>query len=255
MKNVFFVVLFLSGCATTPIIPDVSEISYEGDGVLIFKSDITRSSVDRFFELNEIYPIDKIYISSRGGDVASGIDMGLIVYESRIDVVVDDICASSCANYIFPAASEKYIKKDSLLVWHGSAFQGNFVKAGEISLEYRSLQKKEYLFYEKIGVNPLIGTLGQNKNIRIGIARFYQGDFEYSVDVLNFLGVDNINFLDGYWNWRENRLTNSEMRNVFKIDMSAVNISYCDAVVEYVDKTKAVFGTEKNMFGYEGDCP
>ena len=45
--------------------------------------------------------IAKIVISSEGGVVDSGMDMGDYIHKNGIDVEVDGICLSSCANYIW----------------------------------------------------------------------------------------------------------------------------------------------------------
>ncbi len=33
------------------------------------------------------------------------------------------MCFSSCANYVFTSAANKYIREDSLVGWHGSESQ------------------------------------------------------------------------------------------------------------------------------------
>ena len=44
----------------------------------------------------------------------------LWIHERDIDVVVDNWCFSSCANYIFTAAKNKTIKAGAIVGWHGS---------------------------------------------------------------------------------------------------------------------------------------
>lgn len=62
-------------------------------------------------------------ISSGGGEINAGMKMGYWVFDNQIDVVVNGMCMSSCANYIFPAGHRKIINNGSIVAWHGSALQ------------------------------------------------------------------------------------------------------------------------------------
>jgi hypothetical protein len=37
-----------------------------------------------------------------------------------VDVIVEDYCLSSCANYVFPAARHKTVKPGAIVAWHGN---------------------------------------------------------------------------------------------------------------------------------------
>ena len=62
--------------------------------------------------------------------------IGEWIFDHEIDVIVDEICFSSCANYIFTAGKNKIIEKDAIVGWHGSEQQDPFIAAGYgISME------------------------------------------------------------------------------------------------------------------------
>ena len=70
--------------------------------------------------------IKTLVIESGGGDTRAGMDIGEWVHEHGVTVVVDWICFSSCANYIFTAAPAKTIRADAFVGWHGSEQQNRF---------------------------------------------------------------------------------------------------------------------------------
>lgn len=68
---------------------------------------------------------------SGGGDAAAALALGTLVHRYHWDVEVVDVCASSCANYIFPAGNTKYLHERSLLLFHGGPYQANFMEMAE----------------------------------------------------------------------------------------------------------------------------
>jgi len=84
-----------------------------------FDGVISRSAADAFIRLATSNHVDHLIITSPGGDVASAIDMALLIFERKIDVEVTNYCFSSCANYIFPAANNNYITGAGIVAWHG----------------------------------------------------------------------------------------------------------------------------------------
>ena len=70
--------------------------------------------------------IDTLVINSGGGETVGGMDFGEWVHDNGIVVVVDTVCFSSCANYIFTAAPSKSIRENAFVGWHGSEQQNRF---------------------------------------------------------------------------------------------------------------------------------
>jgi hypothetical protein len=78
---------------------------------------------DKFSECLQLLgmkEIAELRINSRGGDIPLTLQLGQSLI-GRIDVlIVDGLCASSCANYILPTARRLIVEPDSLVVLHGS---------------------------------------------------------------------------------------------------------------------------------------
>jgi hypothetical protein len=69
-----------------------------------------------------------VVAGSPGGDWESALALGILIHKYGWDVEVVDICASSCANFIFPAGKKKYLHGDSLLLYHGGPHQENMLE-------------------------------------------------------------------------------------------------------------------------------
>lgn len=69
-----------------------------------------------------------VVAESNGGDFESALAMGILIHKYGWDVEVVDICASSCANFIFPAGKKKYLHSDSMLLFHGGPHQKNLLE-------------------------------------------------------------------------------------------------------------------------------
>ncbi len=70
--------------------------------------------------LNLNHKIKVIVANTLGGDAETAIDIADLMLDRNISLIVDGVCGSSCANYLFFAASEKHVTKGSLVLWHGA---------------------------------------------------------------------------------------------------------------------------------------
>ena len=62
--------------------------------------------------------------------------IGEWVFDHDIDVIVEELCFSSCANYIFTAGNNKTIEAEAIVGWHGSHHQDEHLARGYgVSLE------------------------------------------------------------------------------------------------------------------------
>lgn len=68
--------------------------------------------------------LDTIIISSSGGSASIAMDIGDVLASRNIKIIVEDICASSCANYLLPVASHVTVSKNALIMLHGSIDPG-----------------------------------------------------------------------------------------------------------------------------------
>jgi len=132
-----------------------------------------------------------------------------------LDVRVRFFCMSACANYVFVAANIKVIEPGALVVWHGSAEQKDF---RELQQKYESIlasqnerptalpdqerrflvdfaksfegikraRRKQAAFFEEIGLNKAITSLGQEP-IDYGVDAWTT-----SVAVMEMHGISNV---------------------------------------------------------------
>lgn len=64
--------------------------------------------------------IDELRISSRGGPADATLDLARRLADKVDSVIVDGLCASSCANYLLPIAKRLVVEPGSLVLLHGS---------------------------------------------------------------------------------------------------------------------------------------
>lgn len=233
MKHLFLVFTFLViGCTS---LKDVGESSQNSeafvgieDGNLIYQGEITETSNNMIFSLfraAELKP-NRLLISSQGGEIGAGMDLGQWVKDNNLDVEVIRVCASSCANYVLPAANTKYLRKDSVLIWHGSAWQSNW----HVDKEHREnfnkyitlMRQRETDFYADIKVDNLLTTYGQAKfnfwDFTLGLLGKGTVGYDYSIADMEQLGLTNIVLIDGEWNWRTYRPARAHLVKRIKLD-------------------------------------
>ncbi|MGV1720380.1 hypothetical protein [Vibrio furnissii] len=190
-----------SGCKSTQIVfmPE-HNVSVSGR-TLIFDGPISGDSVLEALRVvrNSGANIDKIRITSPGGDVPSGIELGYFVKENNLDVEVDKLCFSACANYVIPAAKTVVIKDGSLIGWHGGPRQSDELwQASAASSDKEDLMKfvsrlreKEEVFFEYIDVDPDITVYGQISSKKCQLIKKTHGWY-YAKNDLVKMGVSNI---------------------------------------------------------------
>ena len=183
------------------------------NGGLIYEGTIKKSSnlaTFRAFEKAKDKP-KRIIISSPGGEIGAGMQLGEWIHSNKLDIEIKHICASSCANYVFPAGNMKYLHKDSILMWHGSAWQEMWDTTASNDLFYTSylakMRKRETDFYHRLGVDNLITVYGHSEITMWDKLKSFFGSsligWDYSLDDIERFGISNIILIDNQWNWRE----------------------------------------------------
>lgn len=79
-----------------------------------------RSDDDKQFEAALSPAIKRVELNSAGGQASTALRMAALIEARKIQVVVDGVCASSCANYLFSAGSDRSIRPGSIVLWHGA---------------------------------------------------------------------------------------------------------------------------------------
>lgn len=74
-----------------------------------------------FFEcLLQNQEIDRLHITSHGGDVTFAIAGAQEIHRRKINVTIYGFCSSSCANYVIPAAASVTVRYPTLIMLHGA---------------------------------------------------------------------------------------------------------------------------------------
>lgn len=205
------------------------------EDTLYYKGEITGLMVLKALEMARYssQPIHKLHIDSPGGNARAGITFGNWIHENKIEVTIENLCFSSCANYIFTSASSVHVLKGAIVGWHGGAFQQHWKldlswyeylipnrKASKLALlnsKLKSWKDEETAFFHLIGVDQQITTYGQldeyNCQKQTGAA-----GWNYNIRDLHKLGVMNVTLED-----RELVLKNEQS------NISACRISLSDS--------------------------
>ena len=215
---IFVIVLTLTACTSTENEQHKKkETGFAGfkNGDFVYEGTITKNlNQDVFdaFRKADTKP-KKLIISSPGGEISLGMELGEWVSEHNLDLEVSSLCASSCANYVFTAANKKYLRKSSVLIWHGSAWQENWntngVPENFLSEYLIPMRERETALFEKLGVDNLLTVYGQT-NITfwqrvLHFLGLYDTGWDYSLEDMNRFGISNIILIDKEWDWRKYR--------------------------------------------------
>ena len=118
--------LLLLGSAGCTQLPAGDTALFPDDRTVFFEGELEEKTVSEFLEkVAQITPgdLDRIVINSVGGETRSARTLGRWVHRMGLDVEVEKMCFSSCANYIFPAGNAKTIRANAFVGWHGSETQ------------------------------------------------------------------------------------------------------------------------------------
>lgn len=203
----------LSGCSLSPTphatAPETTEVAIR-DGQLWYRGPLSLDANTQLFQLYQQAAVKptRLVISSSGGEIGLGMALGAWLHQQQLDVEIGRLCASSCANYVFPAGRVKYIRQHSLLLWHGSAWQQDWQydpqAAPEIEAYLTEMRQQETAFFRQLQVDNLLTVYGQIQPsswrdwARQLIGQPFEG-FDYSIADLERLGVRHIVLLDGQW--------------------------------------------------------
>ena len=229
------------------------------DGVIYFEGDIAIATIWLLFRHIEHYqqqggaPIHTLVINSPGGEITAGLALAEWIVDNEVDVVMEGICFSSCANYVFPAGKNKIVAPNTTIAWHGSAndhvlrgaydgltgqelIEDEIVQSAET--EYPSLSgaaleakldleleltyamhERERRFYERVGADKRIADVGLEAHT---IEALYERQEEsgsdfWTIDPAYFeaFGIDNVTVEGDYYT--------GDPEEVYFLDLSTVD--------------------------------
>lgn len=150
-----------------------------------FSGEITVASVKSMTEA-PLSDTRTLLIDSPGGDVLAALALAHWIVRPGLSVEATGLCASSGANYVFPAGRRKRLGDGGLLIWHGGAYQADFerfavgheaavlrrmwespmpgdarlLQGGERYENLRSLQGAGRQLLSSLAVDPRLPTIG-----------------------------------------------------------------------------------------------
>lgn len=144
-----------------------SIVAYSGDGKLILVGPINEATPGLVREaLDANKDIKVVLVDSPGGNLESAMGIAALIRKRRLDIVVDGMCFSACANYIFPAGVTKTVLPGSVVGIHQnsisvigqvpSALAGQVETLSMRAAEVRVLEQgraNEYYKLEAIGLH------------------------------------------------------------------------------------------------------
>jgi hypothetical protein len=131
------------------------------------------------------------------------------IIAKRLKVEVEELCASSCANYIFVAGTGRHILPGGIVAWHSgadqkdfresrqcgrkvSSFSGEAISTSPASVaSSREWSRREAALFKAVGVSNYITRAGQEPV-------FVGGDFTYTVEDMRKFGLENVVAEPGY---------------------------------------------------------
>lgn len=153
--------------------------------VLSFKGNIEGSELAKFKNIFNS-DIKKIIVDSGGGDAEIGLQIGEIISSANIEIEVQGICVSSCANYIFTAGKHKILNK-GIVGFHGNmTAMFNSISKDDLIAQMKSsgmseqgamavynhylneILPKEKHFYESLGVSQALFDRTQRNDKGMG---------------------------------------------------------------------------------------
>ncbi|MDQ2077797.1 hypothetical protein [Marinimicrobium sp. ABcell2] len=192
-------------------------VEVEGEQI-IYRGGLTQEANDRAFELfdrQEIKPAT-LTITSPGGAIHLGLELGEWVHRNGLDVKVYELCFSSCANYVFPAGRRKLLGENAIVGFHGGATSDRFdmsslvaileaapesereriQKEVQESLEsyIKTNEKREAEFYQRLGISPKLNVLGQSESLK-EVRKGCDG-WVYTVEDMKTLGLANVEIIN-----------------------------------------------------------
>ena len=106
-------------CLLIFAVPAIAGVRFVDD-TAYYHGVISNEQNHRLFEALGNRVIRRLVITSSGGEVRAGIELGSWVHDKQLDIEVPEYCLSSCANYVFTAGNNKIINQGAMVAWHGN---------------------------------------------------------------------------------------------------------------------------------------
>lgn len=193
----------LAACATPPPAkppaPEKAPQVTLKESTVVYDGPLRPNSLERIQAVVKQNKVSKLIIRSGGGEVMGSMKVARWIRDNDIDVEVDGMCFSSCANYIFPAGRNKYIVGEGIVGWHGTI--EHLVYKHEQGIDIVDAQTLPFIletvarereFYAATGINSFVGWFGK-------MAPYEAHNFYYlSQDDMEYFGMHNLHVRSDY---------------------------------------------------------
>lgn len=95
---------------------------------IALNGEITSDSFEQFQTVFDD-KVKVVILNSPRGETNAGIRIGMALLEAKVDVIVDQYCLSSCANYLFTAGQNKEIR-NGIVGFHGNTIAASHTGDG-----------------------------------------------------------------------------------------------------------------------------
>lgn len=87
--------------------------------------------------------VKKLSVNSSGGDARTALEIGDIIANSRLHIIIEDKCHSSCANYFLPVARRVSLAPNASVILHGSIDEGLLARDSDIGDKLSQERRRE----------------------------------------------------------------------------------------------------------------
>jgi hypothetical protein len=225
---------FIAGCKFRNLLPcgifflllisfNVSARVFIESDSLVYQGEISEQNnrdAFTFFQEANVKP-SVLVITSGGGNIDLGMDLGEFVLKHKLDVRVDTFCFSSCANYVFTAGNNKWLGEKAILGWHGDAASAywrdsdidamvSHLEGEQKEAQWQLLRRyydevieasvlREKQFFERISTDQALLTIGLSKEcVKAAVQQKARG-WTLTPSLLAKMGVANIKFISKPW--------------------------------------------------------
>lgn len=128
------------------------EITRQGD-TLTLTGPVRKGDGTSFEQTVRGQEISRVIVDSTGGDVVEAIKIANFIYDRKWPVTVQNICASSCANYWLAASPKVTVAPNSVIVMHGNIRHALAGESLMVRLLAGGMVKQEDAFFKRIGMS------------------------------------------------------------------------------------------------------
>lgn len=195
---------------------------------LVYEGPISQQNNERAFALYEKAKEKPslLAITSGGGNVDLGMDLGEFILKHNLDIKVSTFCFSSCANYVFTAGKNKWLGENAILGWHGDAASAywrdsdidamvSHLEGEEKSKKWQELRQyynditrrsvaREKRFFEQISTDHALLTIGLSKELVKAAIKQKARGWTATPSLLKKMGVNNIMSISVPWQPKNN---------------------------------------------------